>query len=88
MYLPRVFTEHDSIMAATILNSQTAIEMSVHVVRALVSLRQMLASNTELARRLQAVERSIAALDANTRQEFGRVYKAILNMMGLDLPEQ
>jgi ORF6N domain len=59
-YLPYVFTEHGSIMAATILNSQAAIEMSVHVVRAFVRLRQMLASNTELARRLQAVERSDA----------------------------
>ena len=48
----------------------------------------MLASNTELTRRLQAVDRSVAALDANTRQEFVRVYKAILKMMGPDLPEQ
>lgn len=87
-YLPYVFTEHGSIMAATILNSQTAIEMSVHVVRAFVRLRQMLASNTDLARRLQAVERSVAALDANTRQEFVRVYKAILKMMGPTSPEQ
>jgi hypothetical protein len=75
-------------MAATILNSQAAIEMSVHVVRAFVRLRQMLASNTELARRLQAVERSVATLDANTRQEFVRVYKAMLKMMGPASPEQ
>jgi len=87
-YLPYVFTKHGSIMAATILNSQAAIEMSVHVVRAFVRLRQVLASNSEMARRLQAVERSVAALDANTRQEFVRGYKAILKMMGQDLPEQ
>jgi hypothetical protein len=81
-YLPYVFTEHGSIMAAMILNSPTAIEMSVHVVRAFVKLRQILASNTDLARRLESLERSVAALDSNTRREFVRVYKAILKLMG------
>ena len=47
-YLPYVFTEHGAIMAATILNSPRAIEMSVYVVRAFVQLREMLASNKEL----------------------------------------
>jgi hypothetical protein len=81
-YLPYVFTEHGSIMAAMILNSQSAVDMSVHVVRAFVSFRQILASNSELARRLQALERSVATLDANTRKEFVRVYKSILKLMG------
>ena len=40
-YLPYVFTEHGAIMAATILNSPRAIEMSVYVVRAFVQLREM-----------------------------------------------
>jgi hypothetical protein len=75
-------------MAATILNSQTAIEMSVHVVRAFVNFRQILASNTELASRLKALERSVATLDANTRREFVRVYKSILKLMGPPSPEQ
>jgi hypothetical protein len=50
-YSPYVFTEHRAIMAATILNSPRSIEMSVYV-RAFVQLREMLASNKELARRL------------------------------------
>jgi hypothetical protein len=87
-YLPYVFTEHGSIMAAMILNSPTAIEMSVHVVRSFVKLRQVLASNTDLARRLETLERSVAALDANTRKEFVRVYKAILKLMGPPSQEQ
>ena len=87
-YLPYVFTEHGSIMAATILNSQTAVEMSVHVVRAFVNFRQILASNAELASRLQALERSVATLDANTRKEFVRVYKSILKLMGPPSSEQ
>ena len=44
-------------MAATILNSFRAVEMSVHVVRAFVRLRELLASNTALARKLDELER-------------------------------
>ena len=56
-YLPYAFTEHGAIMAATILNSQRAVEMSVYVVRAFVRLRGLLASNTALARKLDELER-------------------------------
>ena len=45
--LPTVFTEHGAIMAATVLNSKTAVAASVQVVRAFVRLRQMLASSPE-----------------------------------------
>jgi hypothetical protein len=55
-YRPYVFTEHGAIMAATILNSARAIEMSVYVVRAFVRLRELLASNAELSRRLDELE--------------------------------
>src|SRR5918992_3250577 len=48
-YLPYAFTEHGAIMAATILNSPRAVEMSVHVVRAFVQLRDLLSSNRQLA---------------------------------------
>ena len=55
-YLPYVFTEHGAIMAATLLNSPRAVEVSVYVVRAFVQLREFLASNKELARQLKALE--------------------------------
>jgi phage regulator Rha-like protein len=55
-YLPYAFTEHGAIMAATVLNSPSAVEMSVYVVRAFVKLRELLASNRELARRLAELE--------------------------------
>ena len=55
-FLPYVFTEHGAIMAATILNSRRAIEMSVYVVRAFVQLREMLASNKKLAHRFAQLE--------------------------------
>jgi uncharacterized membrane protein YkvA (DUF1232 family) len=55
-YLPYAFTEHGAIMAASILNSSRAVEMSVYVVRAFVKLRELLASNKELARRFAQLE--------------------------------
>ena len=55
--LPWVFTEHGAIQAANVLNSSRAIEMGVHVVRAFVHLRELLASNEALARKLDELER-------------------------------
>jgi hypothetical protein len=46
-YLPYVFTEHGALMAATILDSPRAIDVSVYVVRAFVRLRDLLAGNKE-----------------------------------------
>ena len=68
-------------MAATILNSPEAVEISVYVVRAFIKLREVLASNTELARKLEALEKSITTLDAKTRRQFEEVYKAIRALM-------
>ena len=54
--LPRVFTEHGAIMAATVLNSPRAVQMSVFVVRAFVKMRAVLGDTRELARKLASVE--------------------------------
>jgi hypothetical protein len=62
-YLPLAFTEHGAIMAATILNSPRATEVSVYVVRAFVRLRQFLAAHKDLARRLDAHEKKLASHD-------------------------
>jgi phage regulator Rha-like protein len=56
-YLPYAFTEHGAIMAAMVLNSARAVEMSVYVVRAFVQLRSVLASDADLGRRITKVER-------------------------------
>ena len=69
-------------MAAMLLNSPRAIQMSVYVIRAFVKMRQMLASNAAMAKRLETLERSVAALDQDTRQQFDRVHEAILGLMG------
>jgi hypothetical protein len=78
---PLVFTEHGAIMAATVLNSPRAVEMSVYVVRAFVKLRELLASNVELAEKLEALEKSVATLDATTRKQFEEVYRTIRGLM-------
>jgi hypothetical protein len=62
-FLPYAFTEHGSIMAATVLNSKRAVEMSIYVVRAFVQLRQLLASNRELARQFIELERRVSTHD-------------------------
>lgn len=61
--LPRVFTEHGAVMAANVLQSDDAIEMSVFIVRAFVRLRQALTVNVALARRLEAIERRLSGHD-------------------------
>ena len=68
-------------MAATVLNSPRAVEMSMYVVRAFVELREVLASNVDLARKLEALEKSVTALDADTRKQFEEVYRAIRALM-------
>jgi len=57
---PRAFTEHGAIMAATVLNSRRAVEVSVYVVRAFVQMRESLASNKQLATRLNELEARVS----------------------------
>ncbi len=68
--LPYVFTEHGAIMLASVLNSPVAVEASVRVVRAFVRLREMLASNRELAQRLDELERKFEGHDDAIRNLF------------------
>ena len=58
-YRPYAFTEHGAIMAATVLNSPQAVQMSVFVVRAFVKMRVVLSDNRELARKLAALEKEL-----------------------------
>jgi hypothetical protein len=62
-YAPYAFTEHGAIMAANVLASPRAIEMSVYVVRAFVRLREIIGANKELARKLDELERKLATHD-------------------------
>lgn len=63
-YLPYAFTEHGAIMAATVLNSKRAIEMSVFVVRAFVRMREILAKNRQLAAKINELDRRLEGYDS------------------------
>jgi ORF6N domain len=71
---PNAFTEHGALMAANVLNTERAAQTSVAVVRAFVRLRQLLSSNAELARRLEALERKYDS-------QFKVVFDAIRQLM-------
>jgi hypothetical protein len=65
--LPFAFTEHGAIMAASVLNTPRAIEVSVYVVRAFVKLRELLSTHKELAAKLAELERKVGSHDAAIR---------------------
>jgi hypothetical protein len=64
-YRPYAFTEHGAIMAATVLNSERAIEMSVFVVLAFVRMRRAIASNRNILAKLAEIERRVETHDAD-----------------------
>ena len=75
-------------MAATVLRSPRAVEMTVYVVRAFVKLRQLLSSNKDLAGKLAALERSLLALDLKTERRFRDVYEAIRALTSAPAPKR
>jgi hypothetical protein len=58
---PYAFTEHGAIMAANILNSPQAVQMSVFVVRAFIAMRAALTDTRELARKLASLEKELTS---------------------------
>jgi len=67
-YLPHAFTEHGAIMAATVLNSKRAIEMSIFVVRAFVHLREASIANRQIEAKLSELERRLESHDGDIQQ--------------------
>ena len=76
-YLPNAFTEHGAIMLASILNSESAINAGIFVVRAFVRLRELLAVNVELASKFKELESKITIHDA----EIQTLFEAIRQLM-------
>jgi len=81
-YPPLAFTEHGAIMAATVLNSPHAVQMTVFVVRAFVKMREALLVNAMLAREIAALKARMETLDTSTRKQFEQVFEAILGLSG------
>lgn len=78
---PFAFTEHGAIQAANVLNSPQAVEMGVYVVRAFIRLRELIASNKELAQRLEELEQRMERkLDSHDQAITGLI-KTLRQMM-------
>jgi len=75
--IPLAFTEHGALMAATVLSSPRAAQMSVFVVRAFVQMREVISEYEELARRVSALEGHLAHHD----QSLKALVKAIKELM-------
>ncbi len=71
---PRVFTEHGALMVASVLNSARAISMSIYVIRAFVEIREKLAANAAILKRLAEIDHTLLIHDASLRD----IYKKLM----------
>ena len=76
-YRPFAFTEQGVAMLSSVLRSQRAVQVNVEIMRAFVRLRRILAVNTDLARRLNELERRVGEHDA----QLVHVVRAIRQLM-------
>src|SRR5437867_2703040 len=76
-FLPYVFTQEGVAMLSSVLRSQRAVHVNIEIMRAFVRLRRILASNKELARRLDQLEAKYAAHD----EQLAAVFEAIRQLM-------
>ena len=93
--LPFAFTEHGAIQAANVLSSEQAVEMGVYVVRAFVRLREMIATNKDLAQRLDELENQSELMslkhdtfEHNTRVQLKQIFETIRELMAPAEPVQ
>ena len=73
-YRPYAFTEHGILMLSSVLKSDRAIQVNIEVMRTFVRLRRMLASNSDLAKKLEDLERKYD-------RQFRVVFDAIRELM-------
>jgi len=79
---PHAFTEHGALMAASVLNSEKAVETSVFVIRAFVRLREMISTHKALAEKLSELEKRLEGHDASITE----IVKVIQYLMQPDGP--
>ncbi len=75
--LPIAFTEHGALMAATVLNSPQAVAMSIYVVRAFIQMREQLAANREILKRLAEIDKTLLEHDSVLQD----IYRKLLPLM-------
>jgi hypothetical protein len=72
-YRPWAFTEHGALMAANLLRSARARQMSVFVIRAFVRMREELATNAAILKRLAEIDRTLLVHDSALRDVYRRL---------------
>jgi hypothetical protein len=72
-YPPYAFTEHGALMAATVLNSPRAVAMSVYVIRAFVKMREDVAANASILKRLAEIDKTLLIHDAGLRDIYQKL---------------
>jgi len=80
-FLPYVFTEHGALMAAGVLNSPRAIEVSIFVVRAFIALREIVDANRHLDSRIDELERTLEKRLSGHDQAIAQIFAAIRELM-------
>jgi hypothetical protein len=80
-YRPYAFTEHGISMLSTVLRSERAVQVNIQIMRTFARLREMLASNAELTRRLDDLERTY-------NERFEVVFEAVGQLMKPALPKR
>ena len=83
-FLPYAFTEHGAMMAASVLNTARAIDVSVFVVRAFVKLKEMVSAHREIAQKLAELERKFEGHDVQIQS----LFEAIRQLMGPAAPKR
>ncbi len=71
--MPRVFTEHGALMAATVLRSEKAVQMSLYLIRAFVEMREALLANVTIIKRLAEIDRRLVEHDSVLREIIDRL---------------
>lgn len=79
--MPFAFTEHGALMAASVLNTPRAVEVSLYVVRAFVELREALATHKDLGKRLDELESRLERKLATHDQAITGILEAIRQLM-------
>ena len=85
--LPYAFTEHGAVMAANILHSEKAIQMSVFVVRAFVKMRAMLTTQKDLAGKLAALEKALTSRLNIHERVISDIIQQIMSLLNPPPPE-
>jgi hypothetical protein len=80
---PRVFTEHGALQAANVLRSKRAIAMSLFVIRAFIKMREQLASNAAILKRLAEIDKTLLVHDSALRD----LYEKLLPLLSPPPPE-